>query len=222
MHFLSSPHSSSVFPSFSISTVARTNLSSVCLTANQRRKKGQRSTRSSESQTILVTPRSSNRLSPVLGSSPAICKRIKTEEENKKKNLKQTTCCNFVAFAGNDGCHHRCRRGEEKISQIHQSRGFCLQQHMNPHPVTRRKLKIQKQKYEDEDFLCRENRFKFFLEFFVFLLFYFSYDSPLILLKNFPFFCVYFRHLFIDKIILSPNTLVSQLFFLQILIFLTQ
>jgi hypothetical protein len=36
--------------------------------------------------------------------------------------------------------------GEEKIFQIHQSLGFCLQQHMNPHPVTRRKLKIQKQK----------------------------------------------------------------------------
>jgi hypothetical protein len=41
-------------------------------------------------------------------------KELKLRKKTKKK-LKQTTCCDFVAFAGNDGCHHRCKggRGED-------------------------------------------------------------------------------------------------------------
>jgi hypothetical protein len=62
------------------------------------------------------------------------------------------------------------------------------------------KPKIQKQKQRGDNFLCKEDRFRFLVGFFMVPLFYFPYCSPLILSKNLPSFCMCCRHLFIDKV----------------------
>jgi hypothetical protein len=79
------------------------------------------------------------------------------------------------------------------------------------------KPKIQKQKQRGDNFLCKEDRFRFLVGVFMVPLFYFPYCSPLILSKNLPSFCMCCRHLFIDKVTLSSNTLVLN--FLGFMVF---